>query len=223
MPTTATAAACSACCANTRCRPTTRFLRRLWPNVKQAVEFMIARDGNADGMLEGAQPNTLDASWYGKISFISSLYLAMLKAGAAMAEEMGDEPFAAQCREIAREASSRSWKPTTASTSSNRRPAHLDKIGVGVGCYIDQVFGQTWAHWVGLGRTVRPRQTALRAAGFVEVQLRARRGTVPRAVRTRPLVRHGRRRRIDHVLLAQRRQEPGLQEGTGSTATSTSA
>jgi hypothetical protein len=31
--------------------------------VKKAIEFMIARDGNADGLLEGAQPNTLDANW----------------------------------------------------------------------------------------------------------------------------------------------------------------
>ena len=27
-----------------------------------------------------------------------------------------------------------------------------DKIGVGPGCYIDQVFGQTWAHWVNAGQ-----------------------------------------------------------------------
>ncbi len=63
---------------------------------------MIRRDGNADGMLEGAQPNTLDADWYGKISFISSLYLAMLKAGEAMAIEMGDERSPSNCREIAK-------------------------------------------------------------------------------------------------------------------------
>jgi hypothetical protein len=129
------------------------FLRRLWPNVKRAVEFMIRRDGNADGMLEGAQPNTLDAEWYGKISFISSLYLAMLRAGAAMAEEMGDDAFARTCREIAR----RGEKSIEETYNGQyyvqiEDPKHLDKIGVGAGCYIDQVFGQTWAHWVGLGR-----------------------------------------------------------------------
>ena len=30
-------------------------------------------------------------------------------------------------------------------------PEHRDKIGVGSGCYIDQVFGQTWAYCVRLG------------------------------------------------------------------------
>jgi len=128
------------------------FLRRLWPKVKMAVEFMIRRDGNADVMLEGAQPNTLDANWYGKISYISSLYLAMLKAGEAMATEMGDEKFAEQCREIA----SRGEKSILETFNGEyffqiEDPRHKDEIGVGPGCYIDQIFGQTWAHWVGLG------------------------------------------------------------------------
>ncbi len=129
------------------------FLKRLWPNVKRAVEFMIRRDGNADGMLEGAQPNTLDANWYGKISFISSLYLAMLQAGAAMADEMGEPQFARQCRDIGRQG-----EGTIEQTYNGEYyvqiedPKHADQIGVGSGCYIDQVFGQTWAHWVGLGR-----------------------------------------------------------------------
>jgi uncharacterized protein (DUF608 family) len=142
------------------------FLRRLWPKVKKAIEFMIARDGNADGMLEGAQPNTLDANWYGKISFISSLYLAMLKAGEAMASEMGDEEFAAQCREIARRGEQSILETFNGEYFVQiEDPQHKDKIGVGSGCYIDQVFGQTWAHWVGVGRLFdRDKQlSALRA------------------------------------------------------------
>ncbi len=146
--------------------PDAVFLRRLWPRVKRAVEFMIRRDDNADGLLEGAQPNTLDANWYGKISFISSLYLAMLKAGEAMATEMGDEQFAGQCREIAK----RGEKSILETFNGEyfiqiEDPQHKDKIGVGSGCYIDQVFGQTWSHWVGLGRLFdRDKQlSALRA------------------------------------------------------------
>nr|NIS41589.1 hypothetical protein [Desulfuromonadales bacterium] len=37
------------------------FLERNWPNIKKAIQFMIRRDGNRDGILEGAQHNTLDA------------------------------------------------------------------------------------------------------------------------------------------------------------------
>ncbi len=142
------------------------FLRRLWPNVKRAIEFMIRRDANADGMLEGAQPNTLDANWYGKISYISSLYLAMLKAGEAMAADMGDQPLAEQCREIAKRGEQSILETFNGEYFIQiEDPNHKDKIGIGSGCYIDQVFGQTWAHWVGLGRLFdREKQlSALRA------------------------------------------------------------
>jgi len=61
------------------------FLKRTWPNIKKAIQFMIKRDANRDGILEGAQHNTLAAAWYGRISFLASLYLATLRAGEAMA------------------------------------------------------------------------------------------------------------------------------------------
>ena len=43
-----------------------RFLRRNWERVRQAAEYLISKDGNGDGVIEGAQPNTLDAAWFGK-------------------------------------------------------------------------------------------------------------------------------------------------------------
>jgi non-lysosomal glucosylceramidase len=134
--------------------------------VKKAIEFMIARDGDDDGLLEGAQPNTLDASWYGKISFISSLYLAMLKAGQKMATEMNDLPFAERCGRIADRGAQSILETFNGEYFIQLEdPNHRDKIGVGPGCYIDQIFGQTWAHWVDLGRLFnRDKQlSALRA------------------------------------------------------------
>ncbi len=129
------------------------FLERIWPQVKQAVEFMIHRDGNDDGILEDAQANTLDASWYGKVSFLASLYLAALRAGEAMAIEMGDDTFAARCRAIAERGSTSILELYDGEYFFQiEDPNHKDKIGVGPGCYIDQVFGQTWAHWTALGR-----------------------------------------------------------------------
>ncbi|MCP4452002.1 MAG: hypothetical protein GY809_11110 [Planctomycetes bacterium] len=129
------------------------FLRRLWPRVKQSIEFMMQRDEDQDGLLDGAQPNTLDAAWYGKISFTSSLYLAALKAGAQMAREMGDTAFADQCLARA-DTGARNILQTYNGEYFYQieDPKHQDKIGVGPGCYIDQIFGQTWAHWVNLGR-----------------------------------------------------------------------
>ncbi len=129
------------------------FLKRIWPQLKQAVQFMIDRDGNNDGILEDAQANTLDAHWFGKVSFLASLYLAALRAGEAMAIEMGDDTFARRCRAIAERGANSILELYDGEYFFQiEDPQHKDEIGVGPGCYIDQVFGQTWAHWVGLGR-----------------------------------------------------------------------
>ncbi|MCH5376835.1 MAG: non-lysosomal glucosylceramidase, partial [Planctomycetes bacterium] len=129
------------------------FLHELWPEVKRALEYMIRQDGNDDGIVEGAQPNTLDAAWFGKISFLVSLYLAALHAGEAMATEMQDEEFAARCRKIAERGRESILDLFNGEYFIQiEDPAHLDAIGVGQGCYIDQVFGQSWAFQVGLGR-----------------------------------------------------------------------
>ena len=128
------------------------FLRRLWPKVKTSIEFMISRDPNRDGILDGAQPNTLDAAWYGEVSFISSLYLVALRAGAQMAREMGDEEFAKQCDRIADAGAKQILDLFNGEYFYQKEdPKHATAIGIGEGCYIDQIFGQTWAHWVGLG------------------------------------------------------------------------
>ncbi|MHC4165411.1 MAG: GH116 family glycosyl-hydrolase [Planctomycetota bacterium] len=142
------------------------FLRKLWSKVKKSIEFMMQRDENKDGLLDGAQPNTLDAAWYGKISFTSSLYLAALKAGQQMASEMADHAFADRCGTIA-DTGARNILQTYNGEYFHQieDPQHQDKIGIGPGCYIDQIFGQTWAHWVNLGRLFdRDKQlSALRA------------------------------------------------------------
>jgi len=76
------------------------FLNRNWPSIRKAIRYLIDQDYNEDGILDGAQHNTLDAAWYGHIPWLSSLYLAALHAGEAMAKEMNDDAFAAQCRAI---------------------------------------------------------------------------------------------------------------------------
>jgi len=129
------------------------FLKRMWPKVKKAIEYMTQRDGNDDGIVEGSQPNTLDAAWFGKISFLASLYLAALRAGEAMAIEVGDDDFAQRCRDIAERGRRNILKIYNGEYFYQiEDPNHLNAIGIGKGCYIDQVFGQSWAFQVGLGR-----------------------------------------------------------------------
>jgi len=142
------------------------FLKRLWPRIKKAIEYLVEHDANHDGIIEGSQPNTLDAAWFGKISFLASLYLATLQAGQAMALEMGDTQFAERCKEIAERGRQSILELHNGEYFRQiEDPDHLDAIGISNGCYIDQVFGQSWAFQVGLGRLFDEEKTrsALRA------------------------------------------------------------
>lgn len=141
--------------------PDDRFLHRIWPRVKKAITYVMTLDPQADGILEGRQYNTLDAAWYGEISWISSLYLAALRAGAAMARELKDEDFARRCEQIA----NRGMTQLTEELFNGeyyfqrRDPDHPDALGAGIGCHIDQVLGQSWAFQVGLPRVLPAAQT----------------------------------------------------------------
>jgi uncharacterized protein (DUF608 family) len=136
--------------------PNDAFLRRVWPGLKRAIEFMIGEDGEPDGILEGEQYNTLDASWYGEIPWISGLYVAALRAGAEMASEAGDRAFAQWCQRLADQGSAclstALWNDEYGYFIHRLDPARLDAINSNDGCYIDQMYGQTYAHQLGLPR-----------------------------------------------------------------------
>ena len=137
------------------------FLKRNYASIKKAMRWLIAQDGNADGILEGAQHNTLDAEWYGPVAWLSGLYLASLRAAEEMAGEMGDDSFAAECRVIA-EAGRKNMVARLFNGEyfiNLPDPKNLDKINSGSGCEIDQVFGQGWAFQAGLGRVLPEKET----------------------------------------------------------------
>ena len=69
------------------------FLKEVWPRIKLAMQCLIGMD-RGEGLVEGAQHNTLDQPWFGKIAWLSSLYLAALRACEEMAHEVGDGEFA---------------------------------------------------------------------------------------------------------------------------------
>lgn len=130
------------------------FLKRNWPNIKKMFEPLFKLDGNADGLLEGAQMNTLDQAWFGKIAWLSSLYLAALRAGEAMAVEIGEVEFAGRCRGLA-EQGTKNLDAQLFNGDYYYQAAdkdHAKTVGSFDGCEIDQVLGQSWAWQVGLGR-----------------------------------------------------------------------
>jgi uncharacterized protein (DUF608 family) len=136
-----------------QCTTDNEFLQKNWTRIRKSLEFLISEDGDQNGLLEGSQHNTYDINFFGPNTMIGSLYLAALQAGAAMADIMGDEPFAELCRQLFE-----SGRELTAKQLFNgeyfeqdvdlqKHPQHQYETG----CLSDQLFGQGWALQVGLG------------------------------------------------------------------------
>lgn len=132
------------------------FLKPLWPKIKLAMEALVRMD-RGEGLIEGAQHNTLDQPWFGKIAWLSSLYVAAARACEEMARDLGDEPFAARMREIARRGGRNIDRELFNGEYYVQIPdrEHVRSVGSHNGCEIDQVFGQSWAHQLGLGRILK--------------------------------------------------------------------
>lgn len=132
------------------------FLQNNWADIKLALQYLInfdRNDGDFDGLLDGKQHNTLDASWYGKVHAISSLYIAALRAGEEMAKRMDDAEFEALCHDLYTKGSQNIETLYNGEYYVQEEdPNHPEAIGVGKGVYIDQVIGQFWANQLGLGR-----------------------------------------------------------------------
>jgi len=134
------------------------FLQRNWPRIKKALLFSIAQDGNDDGLIENSQHNTYDINFEGPNTFVGSLYLAALRAGEEMAKEMGDQDFARRCRKIFESGSrltvERLWDGEYFIQLVDLQKYPKDQYGKG--CLSDQLFGQGWAHQLGLGYIYPP-------------------------------------------------------------------
>jgi uncharacterized protein (DUF608 family) len=147
------------------------YLKRVWEPTRKAISYLVEFDrkdprGGLDGLLDGMQHNTLDAEWFGKVHVLCSMYLAALRAGEEMAREMADAKLADELRDIHAMGMKNIEKLHNGEFYEQiEDPAHLDKIGVGKGCYIDQVMGQFWANQTGLGRIYNAdhQKSALRA------------------------------------------------------------
>ena len=95
----------------------------------------------------------------GKVAWLSSLYLAALRAGEEMAREMGDDAFARQCRTLVEQGR----RNVDAKLFNGEYyvqvpdPARRKTVGSYDGCEIDQVFGDSWSTQLGLGPILDPK------------------------------------------------------------------
>ena len=166
----------------------TAWLRGLWPAVKRSIEYAWSEE-NSDrwdpertGVLWGRQHHTLDMELFGPNAWLTGFYLGALKAGAEMAEALGDDDSESTFRAIFERG--RAWADANlfngeyymqridlddktvltpyavgaGSMVGSTLASYWDeehgeiKYQVGDGCGIDQVLAQWHANLYGLGR-----------------------------------------------------------------------
>jgi non-lysosomal glucosylceramidase len=83
------------------------WLSRYWPQIKRAMEYAWSPenpdkwDPEKTGVLWGRQHHTLDMELFGPNSWLTTMYLAALRAASVMADAMNEPSFAQECRDMA--------------------------------------------------------------------------------------------------------------------------
>ena len=142
--------------------PDKKFLQKNWSKIKLATTWVINQDKNKDGMEDTPIENTLDAVWDGEIAWLVGLCIAAVKAGEVMAKEMGDDAFAAECASYVANGTKNMEQQLFNGEYFIHQPDAIkgrEKLGSYNTCHIDQVYGQSWAHQVGLGRVIDKEKT----------------------------------------------------------------
>ncbi|MBN1284385.1 MAG: hypothetical protein JXB47_03210 [Anaerolineae bacterium] len=126
----------------------------VWPEITQLMDYLMAEfDVSGDGVIRGEQPNTYDISVFGPNTFIGSLYLAALRAAEEMARRQGQDELADKYRERF-EAGRQNLDAAVWNGEYWHQDVNLSvhtQYQWGIGCHADQLFGQWWAHALGLG------------------------------------------------------------------------
>ena len=135
------------------------FLAGIWPRVKQSMQYVIDQDADEDGLVEGEQPHTLDAAWFGPMGWISGMFLAALKACEQMAIEMNDGEFAQTCSSILDKGRASYVDQLFNGEYFIHLAPDFKSINTNDGCHIDQVLGQSFAHQVNLPDVLPQKET----------------------------------------------------------------
>lgn len=167
------------------------WLKRLWPQIQKSLEFAWSPenrhgwDADKDGVLEGIQHNTYDIEFTGPNTMAGTLYLAALRACAALAAAVGEPEKAAEYTALAQRGAEGYGKlfngeyfEQEVRFNVETQAERLTRINNGVpldgtmpryqhgpGCLSDHLLGQWFAQVVGLGNVLDGQQvkSALRA------------------------------------------------------------
>ncbi|WP_286177863.1 GH116 family glycosyl hydrolase [Rhodopirellula sp. JC639] len=136
-----------------------RFLVSIWDRTRLSMDHVIRKwDPDGDGLLAGAQHNTLDEPWFGQVHWLINLYHAALKAAAVMARQMNQPRVAERYERIVAKGAPAMvdllWNEDYGYFIHKPGPGEDQKHGSVNGCHIDQVFGEFWLLNLGLDRTL---------------------------------------------------------------------
>lgn len=174
----------------------TDFLKKNWPHVKQALAFAWIPggwDADRDGVMEGAQHNTMDVEYFGPNPQMQLWYLGALKAASAMATALNDPSFAQTCDAIFQQGST--WTDANLFNGEYYEQQIIPPAGHGLakgtvsgfnsidqtnpayqlakGCLVDQLVGQFMAHVCGLGYLVNSRNVRTTLQSILKYNYRA--------------------------------------------------
>lgn len=146
-----------------------QFLKKFWPKIKLVMSYTWqpgSWDEDADGVMEGAQGNTMDVDYYGPNPQMQFWYMGALKAAEQMAIAMKDKTFARKCHNIYEKATAFTdaqlfngeyyeqiiYDPKMRIPLDTSDPSvKIPDYQLGKGCLVDQLVGQYMAHICGLG------------------------------------------------------------------------
>ena len=156
------------------------FLNQYWQKVKAVLSFAWVEngwDGDADGVMEGVQHNTMDIEYFGPNPQMQIWYLGALRAAQEMANYMKDEAFANKCSTLFTKGSkwtdenlfngeyyiqkiqvpkSKKFIAKGLISGMGSKNMKIPDYQLASGCLVDQLVGQNMAHILGLGYLVKP-------------------------------------------------------------------
>ena len=151
------------------------FLKKHWLKVKKSLQFCWIKggwDADKDGVMEGAQHNTMDVEYYGPNPQMGFWYLGALRAAEEMANHLGEKDFAKTCRSLYENGSAwmdkhlfngEYYEQEIRPPMSEENVAAGLMVGMGTkdltspdyqlgkGVLVDQLVGQVMAHILDLG------------------------------------------------------------------------
>jgi len=173
-----------------------QMLKNLWPHVKRALEFCWIEggwDADRDGVMEGCQHNTMDVEYYGPNPQMGVWYLGALRAAEEMARYLGEDDFAATCRDLFKRGSvwidnnlfnGRYYEHQIRPPKDKSQIAPSLLIGMGAkdptkpdyqlgsACLVDQLVGQYMAHVCDLGYLLKPANVRKTLLAIMKYNLR---------------------------------------------------